>query len=428
MNNLLTQTHNILSDIIEYDLPFGLALNKHFKVDKKKVIDQNLKNNVSAILGCALRHAILFDELIKKYFGELPLRVRTSMHVYMANKIFLNMVDEKEAFAFMKQKFIDNQLEFDNDKYCQLDEATNDRKNLIPNELNPESNEYLSCRFNTPIWLIKMWKKQFSPKLTYPILSANSKGASVLYRVNNSIISTSDFLKENPSFQETEIPGMVAYVGEKNLRKATVRSCPNIYEYSQAYKKVFDMLDLDPFRGIAVYTGTVNNAFLELMACNSNNVKFDYVAKNGEAYYHAKKLAERYALENVSIYAAQPSAIITCISRPVHNFIVMPESSNFAQIRVNPDYLIHFKSEEFDSLLAAQKDALEEAGQLIEDGGNLTYMVTTLNHKEGRAQVINFLNNHPEFKMVEDRQIFPFDKLDCTLYYAVLKKKDGQND
>ena len=425
MNNILSISHNIFVDILENDLSFSLAINKPFR---KKVNDLVLKSNASALVGCALRHQILFKELIKRYFGEVPTRVKSGIMLYLANKLFINKVDEKEAFEFMKQKFIDAQIEFDNKKYSDMDEATNDKQSLIPSEYDSNSLEFLSFRFNTPLWLIKMWRKQFGPQLIYPILSANSKGAGVTYRVNTFNIPTEDFLNEHPNFSKSELKDMVFYSGAKADRKHALSECPQLIEMQLGYKKLFDLLDCDPIRGITFYQGLPNNAFLELVAQYSNNVKFEIVAKEGEAYFSAKRNVEKYALENVAVYSAQPSSIITCISQPVHTFIVFPESSNFAAIRTAPDYLYHFSSDSLDGILNNQKEALEEASQFVEDGGNLVYGVSTLNHKEGRAQVINFLNNHKEFKLVEDRQIFPFDKLNSTLYYAILRKEEIKND
>lgn len=425
MNRILLNSHSILVDIIDNDEAFNLAVNKVFK---GKVVDYEAKNAVSALVGCALRHIVLFDELVKRYFGEVSTSIRAASMLYLANKIFVTTVPEKEAFEFLKQKFIDANIEFYSKQYDELDSATNDKKALIPAEYDSKSLEFLACRFNTPIWLIKMWKKQFGPQLTYPILLANSKGKVETYRVNTYNIRTEDFLRENKNFKESEITDMVTYIGDKALKKSAIKSNPNIFSYSLGYKKLFDLLDCDPIRGIAFYSGSINNAFLELVAQYSNTTRFEVVANHGEPYFFAKKVAEKVGLENVAIYDASASSIVTCISNPVHTFIVLPENSYFANIRAVPDYLLHFKSETFDELLEKQATALEEASNFVEDGGTLAYAVNTLNHKEGKAQIISFLNKHSEFELVEDRQIFPFDKLDCTLYYAVMKKKGSAND
>ena len=431
MNNLLSLAHNILLDIIDKDtegksLTFGLAIKKAFH---NKNIAGDMKGNATALVGCAMRHQILFDELIARSFGEVSSRVRSGIFLYLSNKLFVTKVEEAGAFEFMKQKFADDNVEFDNDLFNKLDESTNDKQKLVPSEYDAKSLEFLSLRFNTPLWIVKMWKKQFGPQLSYPILLANGKGAGSYYRVNTSLISMENFLKEFPYFEEnTHVPGIVSYVGDKSQKKANISNNKYIFEYNLGFKKVFDGLDCDPIRGIAVYTGTVNNSYLELMSILGKDAKFDLIVKKGEPYFYAKKLVERYGLAKASLYDAEPSSIITCISKPVHTFIVFPESSDFDQIRVTPDYLYHFKQDSLDGYLNAQREALNETSALVEDGGNLAYMVSTINHKEGKAQIIAFLHEHKEFHLVEEKQIFPFDKMDCALYYAILKKEEIKDD
>ena len=50
-------------------------------------------------------------------------------------------------------------------------------------------------------------------------------------------------------------------------------------------------------------------------------------------------------------------------------------------------------------------------------------MIYTISKKEGHATVTEFLMNHPEFKIVKEEQLFPYDELDTALYYCVLKKE-----
>jgi 16S rRNA C967 or C1407 C5-methylase (RsmB/RsmF family) len=54
--------------------------------------------------------------------------------------------------------------------------------------------------------------------------------------------------------------------------------------------------------------------------------------------------------------------------------------------------------------------------------GRLVYCVFTLSKKEGRNQVSEFIKTHDEFTLEKEVQLFPYDNLDSTCYYAILKK------
>ena len=55
--------------------------------------------------------------------------------------------------------------------------------------------------------------------------------------------------------------------------------------------------------------------------------------------------------------------------------------------------------------------------------GTFIYMIYTISKKEGHQTVNEFLLKHPEFKLVREAQLFPYEDLDTALYYAVMKKE-----
>jgi hypothetical protein len=50
-------------------------------------------------------------------------------------------------------------------------------------------------------------------------------------------------------------------------------------------------------------------------------------------------------------------------------------------------------------------------------------MIYTISKKEGHQTIGDFLLAHPEFKLVREAQLFPYEELDTALYYAVMKKE-----
>ena len=91
-------------------------------------------------------------------------------------------------------------------------------------------------------------------------------------------------------------------------------------------------------------------------------------------------------------------------------------------LRNTPDYFIHFEQSSLDGLIQEQTKALEDCSAFVEDDGYLVYTVPTISEKETHGIVNKFLENHPEFVFVCDKQIFPFTEYDSTMYYAVLRK------
>ena len=58
-------------------------------------------------------------------------------------------------------------------------------------------------------------------------------------------------------------------------------------------------------------------------------------------------------------------------------------------------------------MIANQKEALNDASEFIEEGGNLIYMIPTMNKKESLQIMTAFLEAHPDFALVEQKQFLP---------------------
>ena len=111
----------------------------------------------------------------------------------------------------------------------------------------------------------------------------------------------------------------------------------------------------------------------------------------------------------------------------VSNFFVAPKNTEFAEFRKSPDYFNRVDANALDGYLSNQLDSLISASDFVEDGGNLIYMVPTMNKKETVQIIDDFLKEKTDYKLVEARQFLPFDKYDSTLFIAILRK-EGSND
>lgn len=107
---------------------------------------------------------------------------------------------------------------------------------------------------------------------------------------------------------------------------------------------------------------------------------------------------------------------------------VLPKNSMFDLLRSTPDYFIRIKQSSLDELIAGQLVSLTECAKFIENGGNLIYMVPTVNKKEGEGVVKSFLLHNHNFTLLEEKQFFPFEEMDSCLYYAIMQKKEDKDD
>ena len=409
---LVEVSHSCLMDILYKEIPFKLAIEN---ICNKNTVFRDDRKNLTNVVGCSLRHFYIFDNLISRLELELTNEQKVALYIYLSNRLFVPLISNKEMDALLEQYEI---KKADIDK---LNSFTEDKSKIISPEYSNDSIEYLHYRFNIPTWVLKMWMKHFKG-YTYKIVKSINKPSNHYMIKNLSKISDEE-LNKNKDFVPSFMDGLYQYQGNVGpARHSLVRSGKMVLITPAEYY-LYSKLDLDFLRRIAIYSEVQNNIHLQLEAMLSNNLSYDIIAGSSEAYYSTKKDLEAHALNKVNLYQAGHSSIITCLSEKVHTFFVLPKNTNFAELRKSPDYFNRIKQEELDGYIANQKLALHNASEFIEEGGQLVYAVNTMNKKETLQILDDFLKNHPDFVLVEQKQFLPFDKYDSTYYFAIFRKE-----
>ncbi|MCI5773972.1 MAG: 16S rRNA (cytosine(967)-C(5))-methyltransferase RsmB [Erysipelotrichaceae bacterium] len=95
--------------------------------------------------------------------------------------------------------------------------------------------------------------------------------------------------------------------------------------------------------------------------------------------------------------------------------------SGLGVLRRKADIKLKIKPENLDEIIALQAKILDIGSQYLKTDGVLVYSTCTLNKKENEKQVAAFLKTHPEFQLVHEEVILPFDH--DGFYHAKLVKK-----
>ena len=410
---------NILQKIIIENVPFSLALKQAFKHDNIAKEDRQI---VSALVGCALRHYLVMERLIKDAYPDIESDGFVALLVAFSNALFIKKLNQDEC-----NELVTSFLKEDDMKVSDFIAPYLEGKKLVPEEIEVGSFEFLSYRYNTPLSVIKMWNKQFGHVTASRILRANSKPAPVVLRINNNLISDEDFFNQYPDFEKCEVSGMALYNGEGRFKNHPVNEKNLVNTLPLAIKEMVDEGDVDLLRGLAIYSEYPNDLLTELLSRFNNLNNIEFMAGTYSAFINTKNALNKNSIKGVNVYEANASSIITCVSKPVHTFIVMPESSRLNLLQVLPDYFLRFDIEKLDELIANQAKALNEAANQVEDGGYLLYLVDTISKKENGGVINEFLKQHSEFTLIKDKLYFPYKKYGGSYFYAVLKKEKNND-
>ena len=413
----VTLAKDILKKIIVENVPFSLALKQAFKHND---VSKEDRQTISAVVGCSLRHYIVMDRLFKDAYPEIETEGLLSLILAFSNALFIKRLDQDECNSLAKSALKEGDTPFEEFLAPYLED-----KKLVPEDIEVGSFEFLSYRYNTPLSVIKMWNKQFGQMTTSRILKANSKPAPTVLRINNNKISDEDFFNQYADFEKTDVEGIAIYKGEGRFKNNPVYERQLATPLTPAYKQLLDEGDVDLLRGFAVYSEYPNDLIVELLARFESINGIEYVAGSYSAFTNTKNALNKAEIKGVNVYEAGASSIVTCMSKPVHTFLVMPDSSRLNLLQVLPDYFLRFDIQKLDELIANQAKALNEAGAQVEEGGYLLYLVDTISKKETMGMINDFLKEHEEFVLVRDKQYFPYKKFGGSYYFAVLKKNSN---
>lgn len=401
----------VLEHILDNNIPFNLATKN--TLDKYSIPNDE-RNTVLGLVGCELRHHLLFKELVKEEI-ELPEGSKdTSLLLALANYHFYNKFDAQEVVAITSRATKLNKKDVEAFLI-----RHQDKSDIIPAKYEKGSFEYLSFRYNCPVWLVKMWNKHYGRGLAFKILQANTKPIVQSYKLNG--VEQGKVLLDH-NFSVAPVEDMVLYIGKGTAKGTSFYDNKELIPEKMAYKDTLDKVNVKPFSKVAIYSSYSNTMYVDLAKRGIEGLKVDLITPDIVTQNEAKRLIGLYGIKNYTLMEEKAANLLACISEPVDYFFVMARNSNFDLLRTNADYFLRFSRDELDAIMNEQRYTLDEAASLVNKDGQLIYLVPTLNKKETKQIISEFLLTHRDFSLLEERQFFPFEDLNSTLYVARMLK------
>lgn len=404
---------SILSDIVDNDVPFAEALKKVFKTDMNK---RQYRSAVAALVGCELRHHILFNFLLNDV--DLSEEEKRFTSLVLANIAFARKIDVEASKTALGVK-LGGKVSI----VSSLLETAESGKSFIPEDMSRTSNRYLSLRYNTPEWVLKIWQ-HYGFGVTYKILRKNATSNQATLRVRSPLTSE-EMIKSSSDFSLSAVDGILNYKGKIAVRKIPEFQRGELFLEKPGVKAVVDRFKIEEPKELMVYEGDSDSSLLyEVLESYKDSVGMNLVVRHMDDHLLVGKHLRKTGLKNVNFFEAESDSMTSGISHPQDLVIAAPRSTNFDKIREEPDYLLHFHKQEGEGkLYIEEKEILENCAKFVAENGTLVYMIKTISRKEGHNVINAFLANHQEFHLIEEKQMFPFEANDTALFYAAMMKQ-----
>lgn len=420
---ILKNTHFYLTRIISKEEKFTTILNRSLLNAKLSSEEVNyIRDSLKAIVN--KYYFVRFE--IKQVLKELELEIEdndynvliilVSMIQYVKNLSRENVINA----LYQEISTLDIKLTFDEIKNI-LDKIS-DKPIEIPEKIAQSLYRKVALQYSYPEWIVKMFFKHFGIKDSYKSIVSSRRSHPIVINYNSSLINASDL--DASLFKKSELSETAySYIGKEKIISLKLFKENKIFVEDETSQLLIDTLD--PRVGDDMLFIDDSNGVLALDACLRSNdfANIQVCCKDSLSLHACNNIIKKFQLGSVNAFESDIKLLITHVEpRKMDKVLFVSPSSNFGLIRRHPDILLSFKRDELDGLIESQKHNLEEVERFVKDGGTLLYAVYTMNLKEGQNIIKEFLENHKEYTLLEERQLFPYVGPSDGVYYANLKK------
>lgn len=288
--------------------------------------------------------------------------------------------------------------------------------------------EFLSVRYSMPEWIVQQWLKDYGVEQTIATLEAFLSEAPLTIRTNLNKISPEELKKR----LETE--------------GVTVRTIPaeKYPELSYAFAiSDFDYLNrLTCFQEGLFYVQDISS----MLVAEYANVKKDSYcidvcgAPGGKSIHLAEKMqgtgcveardltpykvglieenVKRHQLENVKARQMDATLFDEASVEKADVLLADLPCSGLGILRKKTDIKYKILPESQQDLVKLQRNILHTISSYVKHGGTLIYSTCTIHRGENEENARWFVEQHPEYQLIESNQIFPEKNLGDGFYIA----------
>lgn len=274
----------------------------------------------------------------------------------------------------------------------------------------------LSIKTSHPLWLIKMWNKQYGKAITQKLCLTNMQEKIQYIRVDENKISKKDLL-DNEEFSLKN--DFVYYIKGNAINSlAYQKGLISIQDISSQMVGLFlDPKPEDFILDVCAAPGSKTLQIAELTQGKSNIVAIDLYEQRLELIENAKK-----RLNYNNITCMQLDATNFALGQTFDKVLVDAVCSGYGVLKGKSDIKYHMQPSDMDTIIPIQQQILVNSSKHVKIGGILVYSTCTLNKKENENQIQKFLKTHENFIFLEEKTIYPYEYDSDGFYMAKLRR------
>ncbi|MBS3197894.1 16S rRNA (cytosine(967)-C(5))-methyltransferase RsmB [Turicibacter bilis] len=373
------------------------------QIEKNELTVQD-KNFMTELVYGTLQHEQLLNFYVTPFFnGKVKAWVRILIQMTLYQMLFLDSVPEHAAISEAVKIAKKRGGQF-NGKLVNAILREMTRTPLPSLDTIKDEAERLAVETSHPLWLIKLWSKQFGWEKTIQMARANNERVNVTIRVNG-VRGTREELK-----QKLESEGITCEYG--NLSQDALLILKGNVIKTKAFEQGWFYVQDESSMLVARALKPKHHSKV-LDTCSAPGGKTTHVAElmrqTGTVYAHdvyehkiklIKDNVKRLGLTNV-VATLQDATTLNerYESDSFDAVLVDAPCSGLGILRRHPEVKITKQPSDLDEIMMIQKKILNTVAPLVKVGGTLVYSTCTVNRKENDKMVEQFLAQHPEYEL-----------------------------
>lgn len=292
-------------------------------------------------------------------------------------------------------------------------------------EIKGDQVEQLALKTSHPLWVVRMWEKQYGYEITEKICLDDHGSPALAARVNTCVTTREEIIANNPDFEKGSLSEDALIYHGGNIADTKEYLTGRLSIQDEASQCVALLVDPQPDESVldmCAAPGTKTCHMAQLMKNEGEIIALDI-------HEHRVELISSSAAR-LGLSIVQPWCCDACEINHEYDeesfdrVLVDAPCSGYGVMKRKNDIKVHMRPEDMDSLLPLQAKLLDTGFKMVKPGGVLVYSTCTLNKKENEKQIERFLSIHEDATLESQRTIFPFEYNTDGFYMAKIIKAD----
>lgn len=409
--------YRILNQYFEDESFLNIALNEELKKSELKREDKDL---CTTIVYGTIQNLLAIQYQLQPYIKgkRVKKKIKTLLYLSLYQLMYLDKIPEyaviNEAVNIAKKqgyqtsKFVNAVLR---------NFVRNERRSLE----NLDELERISIETSHPLWMVKMFNKQYGLEKTKKICLEDNTPPTRSGRVNTLKASKEELLKEG-CFKEGTLSKDALLYNKGNLALTSYFKEGKVTIQDESSQLVARLLDPQKTDYVLDMCSAPGSKTTHLSALMENQGKIEAY----DLYEHKVKLVEynlrRLGVKNVHIQAGDSTKLKEVYPEKTFDRILLDAPcSGFGVLKRKPEIKYH-DSSIMDGLVSLQALLLENAYYLLKNDGTMVYSTCTINKKENELMIQKFIEKHPDMEVIKQRTILNYEYHTDGFFMCKMKK------